>query len=86
MSPAFGGEWREEKIDGFVETQYQTGWLYGNYLVTKGDYHVAEGYVETVVPLWEGLDFNGALRFTDYSISGNVETWKAGLTISPSRT
>lgn len=83
VSLAFGGEWREEKIDGFVEEQYQTGWLYGNYLVTKGDYHVAEGYVETVVPLWQGLDFNGALRFTDYSISGNVETWKAGLTYQP---
>ncbi len=83
VSLAFGGEWREEKIDGFVEQQYQTGWLYGNYLVTKGDYHVTEGYIETVVPLWEGLDFNGALRFTDYSISGNVETWKAGLTYQP---
>lgn len=83
VSLAFGGEWREEKIDGFVEQQYQAGWLYGNYLVTKGDYHVTEGYIETVVPLWEGLDFNGALRFTDYSISGNVETWKAGLTYRP---
>jgi iron complex outermembrane recepter protein len=83
VSLAFGGEWREEKIDGFVEQQYQTGWLYGNYLVTQGDYHVAEGYVETVVPLWQGLDFNGALRFTDYSLSGNVETWKAGLTYQP---
>ncbi|MDY6947417.1 MAG: TonB-dependent receptor [Pseudomonadota bacterium] len=83
VSLAFGGEWREEKIDGFVEQQYQTGWLYGNYLVTRGDYHVAEGYVETVVPLWQGLDFNGALRFTDYSLSGSVETWKAGLTYQP---
>lgn len=83
VSLAFGAEWREEKIDGFVEAQYQSGWLYGNYLVTQGDYHVTEGYVETVVPLWEGLDFNGALRFTDYSISGNVETWKAGLTYQP---
>lgn len=83
VSIAFGGEWRKEKIDGFVEQQYETGWLYGNYLVTKGDYHVTEGYVETVVPLWQGLDFNGALRFTDYSISGNVETWKVGLTYRP---
>lgn len=80
VSLAFGGEWRKEEIDGFVETQYQTGWLYGNYLVTEGDFDVTEGYIETVVPLWQGLDFNGALRFTDYSISGKVETWKAGLT------
>jgi outer membrane receptor protein involved in Fe transport len=83
VSLAFGGEWRREKIDGFVEPQYQSGWLYGNYLVTAGDYNVAEGYVETVFPLLDGLDFNGAFRFTDYSLSGNVQTWKAGLTYRP---
>ncbi len=27
----------------------------------------------------QGLDFIGAVRFTDYSTSGNVTTWKAGL-------
>ncbi len=29
------------------------------------------------------LDFNGAVRFTDYETSGSVTTWKAGLTFSP---
>ncbi len=29
------------------------------------------------------LDLNVAARFTDYSTSGNVTTWKAGLTYEP---
>jgi outer membrane receptor protein involved in Fe transport len=36
-----------------------------------------------LVPLLKGLDFNGAARYTDYSTSGGVTTWKAGLTYSP---
>jgi iron complex outermembrane receptor protein len=80
ISVAFGGEWRLESVNGFVPSQYNSGWLFGNYLVNKGHYSVGEGYVETVVPLWKGLDFNGAYRYTAYSTSGGVSTWKAGLT------
>lgn len=86
ISVAFGGEWRLESVNGFVPTQYQSGWLFGNYLVNKGHYSVGEGYFETVVPLLKDvpfvqqLDFNGAYRYTAYSTSGGVSTWKAGLT------
>jgi outer membrane receptor protein involved in Fe transport len=44
---------------------------------------------ETVVPLLkdfpliENLEFNGALRYTQYSISGSAITWKAGLNYQP---
>lgn len=54
-----------------------------------GEYNVTEGFLETVVPLaknysWaDSLDFNGAMRFTSYSTSGFVATWKAGLTYQP---
>jgi len=48
--------------------------------VNKGHYSVAETYLETVVPLLPGLDFNGAYRYTAYSTSGGVSTWKTGLT------
>lgn len=47
---------------------------------------VSEGAVEVLVPLLanvtmaKNMDFNGAARFTHYSTSGNVTTWKAGLT------
>ena len=80
---AFGGEWRNETMDGEVDAQYQSGWKYGNYKVTTGEYDVVEGYIETLVPIFEGLDFNGAARYTRYSTSGGVTTWKAGLTYTP---
>ncbi len=89
VSLAFGAEYRKESVTGSVDPLFQpivangvtTGtWIYGNYLPTFGDYNVKEAYVETIVPLLEGLDFNGAFRITDYSTSGSVNTWKAGLT------
>jgi iron complex outermembrane receptor protein len=44
---------------------------------------------ETVVPLLKdlplakSLDFNGAVRYTEYSVSGPATTWKVGLTYQP---
>lgn len=84
VSLAFGAEYREESVDGYTDPiNYETTWLYGNYKVTKGSYNVKEAYVETLFPLLDGLEFNGAARLTDYSISGTVTTWKAGLTWQP---
>ena len=46
---------------------------------------IAEGAAEidvpllTDVPLVELLSFNGAYRFANYSVSGDAQTWKAGL-------
>ena len=42
-----------------------------------------EAYLEAVVPLGLGLEFNGAVRATDYSTSGYVTTWRAGATWQP---
>lgn len=83
VSIAYGAEWRLESINGFVEPQYNSGWLFGNYLVNRGHYSVAETYLETVVPILPGMDFNGAYRYTAYSTSGGVSTWKTGLTYTP---
>ena len=98
VSVALGGEWREESIRGFVPAQYQpiinrdangvaisttNTWSVGNYLPTNGRYNVKEAYLETVVPLGLGLEFNGAVRETDYSTSGYVTTWKLGATWQP---
>ena len=80
VSFATGGEWRRERVDGFVDPQFNSGWLYGNYRVTAGSYTVWELFGETVVPLAKGLDFNGAIRRTEYSTSGGVVTWKLGAT------
>ena len=98
VSVAVGAEYREEKIKGFVPQEFQpiitrnpsTGalsttnlWSVGNFLPSNGSYNVKEAYLETVVPLGFGLEFNGAVRATDYSTSGYVTTWKAGATWQP---
>jgi len=84
VSLAFGAEYREESVDGYVDPiNFETVWLYGNYKVTQGSYDVKEAYVETIVPLFDGAEFNGAVRVTDYSTSGTVTTWKAGLSWQP---
>lgn len=97
VSIALGAEYREEKIRGFVPSEFQpvstvdasgrpattNRWSVGNYLPTNGKYNVREAYLETVVPLGFGLEFNGAARATRYSTSGYVTTWKAGGTWRP---
>ena len=35
VSLAFGGEYRRERVDGSVDPQFNSGWLYGNFLVTR---------------------------------------------------
>lgn len=90
VSLAFGAEHRKESADGSVSALDEASAFFaGNYKATVGSYNVTEGFVETVVPLLkdlpgaEVLDFNGAVRYTDYSESGAVTTWKAGLVWSP---
>lgn len=93
VSISFGGEYREEKIRGSVPAEYQptinpngttsNAWSVGNYLPFRGKYNVKEAYLETVVPLGFGLEFNGAVRATDYSNAGYVTTWKLGATWQP---
>ena len=83
VSVAIGAEYRKEEVSGFVPTEFQAGWSVGNFRPTFGSYNVKEAYLETVVPLGLGAEFNGAARVTDYSTSGTVTTWKAGLTWQP---
>jgi outer membrane receptor protein involved in Fe transport len=49
-----------------------------------GDVTVKEAFVEAAVPVFTSsfgeLDLNGAARYTDYSTSGGVTTWKIGAT------
>ena len=95
VSVAVGAEYRKEEIDGFVPAEFQPDlqpdyaahqrsvWSVGNFRPSKGSYDVKEAYLETVVPLGFGLEFNGAIRGTDYSTSGYVTTWKLGATWQP---
>lgn len=92
ISLAFGAEHRREEVKGVasaLDEALPSVFFAGNYHASKGKYNVTEGFVETVVPLLndvpaaQSLDFNGAVRWTDYSTSGDVVTWKLGTTWQP---
>jgi iron complex outermembrane receptor protein len=90
VSLAFGGEHRREKVNGLASALDEVdGFFAGNFHASQGAFDVTEGFLETVVPLakdaaWaRSFDLNAAVRFTDYSTSGFVTTWKVGATFSP---
>jgi outer membrane receptor protein involved in Fe transport len=84
FSIATGIEWRSEHQRTRVDPLADLG-LYEstNAKSFSGNFNVKEAYFETVYPLAESLDLNGAIRLTDYSTSGAVTTWKVGATYSP---
>lgn len=97
VSLAVGAEYRKETIDGDSDAISQAlqangtrgGFQLANQPPITGSYDLWEAYAEAVVPLLRdsplgrSLDLNGAVRRTDYSISGVVTTWKAGLSYEP---
>lgn len=97
VSVALGIEHRREAVSGTNDPLRQAAlvagkpapYFAGNYTAVFGSYNVTEGFFEAVVPLAKdlpfarSLDFNGAVRATDYSTSGFVTTWKLGLTWTP---
>lgn len=87
VSTAVGFEYRKERVKVLTDPVSEaSGFLIGNPKALKGDYSVKEGFAEMVVPLAKDtafadeLDFNAAVRLTDYSTSGSVTTWKVGTT------
>jgi outer membrane receptor protein involved in Fe transport len=86
VSSAFGVEYREESLDASADPDSEAGrWSTSNRKGLRGSYDVREVYTEVGVPLLsdvtlaESVDLSLAARATDYSSSGNVTTWKAGL-------
>jgi outer membrane receptor protein involved in Fe transport len=87
---AGGAEYRHESVSGDSDqVGMNGGWLFGNFRPTSGSISVKEVFAESLVPLAKGrsmvesLDLNGAVRLTDYDVSGNVNTWKVGLSYEP---
>ena len=96
VSVAASAEHRTEKVKNISDPASQTilvtgiaAWFAGNYLPINGSFNVSEAAVETVIPLAKGeawadnWDLSAAARFTHYSSSGNVVTWKVGSTYTP---
>ena len=87
VSAAFGAEYREESISATVDPDSQLNrWRTSNRKGIDGGYDVKELYAELAVPLLEdaflarSLGLQLAARYTDYSSSGGVNTWKVGTT------
>ena len=90
LSVAIGAEYRRDEVKGEVDALSQTGAFYvSNFAASNGKVNVKEAYVEATLPLLRdsafarNLELNGAARRTDYSTSGAVTTWKAGLVYEP---
>ncbi len=85
---ATGFEWRKETAAATADTQSANRLFFsGNYApLPKVGVTVKEAFGEVNVPLFRdqsfarAMDVNAAVRVTDYSTSGMVQTWKAGLT------
>jgi outer membrane receptor protein involved in Fe transport len=80
-----GGEYRSEKGRATGDPiSAQNQYYYGNPKSFAGSYHVKEAFGEANIPLLRDapfareLEVNLAGRWTDYSISGSVGTWKIG--------
>jgi outer membrane receptor protein involved in Fe transport len=87
VSVAAGFEYRKEQFTATADDlSLQSVWFTGNFAESQGSFEVKEVFAEVLAPLVKdapfikALDFNGAIRRTDYSTSGEVTTWKAGLT------
>jgi len=68
-----------------VLTASGSNWFAGNYHSGAGEYSVKEAYAEVNIPLVNSeaagrANLNMAGRWTDYSTSGTVYTWKVGAT------
>jgi iron complex outermembrane receptor protein len=90
VAAAIGGEFRREESKSQADSiGANSGFLLVNLQPIQGSLDVKEAFAEVEVPLLahvpfaESLGLNGAIRHTDYSTSGTVNTWKGGLTWAP---
>ncbi len=91
VSVAAGIEYRKDSMDQVGDPVSAVGgpFIFGNPQSFAGSNSVKEGFAEIGVPLardmplLKALDVNGAIRRTDYKISGPVTTWKVGATYEP---
>ena len=90
---AAGVEYREDSVESFNDPISAANDFHtspgGGIVGGSQSLNVKEGFVEVALPLARDLPFaqraelNGAVRITDYSNSGTVETWKIGAEWEP---
>jgi iron complex outermembrane recepter protein len=90
-SLAVGIEWRDDKVATTLDAEdtarsLASAFFAANPQPGSGAQSVKEGYLEIGLPVLDGLpaaasvDLNAAVRYTDYSVAGEVTTWKGGVT------
>jgi iron complex outermembrane receptor protein len=84
---AVGAEYRKQsQATGFVDPTSQAGGFTTlNFAPVSGSFDVKEGFGELNVPLLDlpdvlHIEANGAARYSDYSNSGGIWSWKYGAT------
>ncbi len=89
---ALGTEYRQEELNLRVDNEFATGDLAGQGGPTKsnnGGFNLEEGYTEIRIPIAQDMPFaqdlsvNGGYRYSSYSISGVVESYKYGAEWQP---
>jgi outer membrane receptor protein involved in Fe transport len=93
ISLAIGGEYRRDSVSLQVSPNFLSGDLAGFGIVspTSGSTHVAEAFVETLIPLasdrplLHDLSLDLAYRYSHYNFAGGASTYKATLSYAPSR-
>ena len=84
---AMGVERRDMSYDRDSDTVFEEGMLLGQGGATKsiaGSYSVTDVFFEAAIPVLENLDAELGFRASDYSTSGNHNTYKFGFTYAPS--
>ena len=87
ISVAMGVENRKMSYDRDSDTVFEEGQLLGQGGATKsiaGSFSVTDVFFEAAIPVIENLDMELGFRSSDYSTSGNHNTYKVGATYSPS--
>jgi len=79
IKAATGVEFRQDIARGSADPISEALQFYtGPGSPISGKVDVFEAFGELNIPLFTGAELNGALRYTDYSTSGDVMTWKVG--------
>lgn len=85
---AVGSDWRWEEFTTNSTDPYSVNRQLTplNFSATNGGFDVKEFFAEVNAPLLDvadtaRLDVNGAIRYSDYSTSGGIWTWKTGSTL-----
>jgi outer membrane receptor protein involved in Fe transport len=85
VAVAAGAEYRMEEVASKVDNNsFLRRFDLNNFQPIAGSFNTQELYGEVAVPIlrdktfFQSLDANGAVRYTDYSTSGGVTTWKFG--------